>query len=195
MRHGRDIYILFKPGLLGLSKLISLLPRSARYAVLAIFRGTPGLIGVGLRYACVRSLAASCGDNVYVGPYSFLSYLENCSLGSNVSIRELCVVGCLGGLCIGNNVSIAHSSSILTTEHDITYEDIPVREAPVVLKPTIIEDDVWLGAGVRITAGVVIGHGAVVGSGSVVTKSIPPYAVAVGVPARVIRFRKGKVSE
>jgi acetyltransferase-like isoleucine patch superfamily enzyme len=132
MRRGRHFYKGFKPILLVFVSLLSLFPRSVRYALLALFRGTSGLIGVGIRYICVRSLSASCGDNVYIGPYTFLSYLENCSIGKNVSIREMCVIGWFGGLTIGNNVSIAHGSSVLTTDHDFTNGDIPIREAPVI---------------------------------------------------------------
>jgi acetyltransferase-like isoleucine patch superfamily enzyme len=56
-------------------------------------------------------------------------------------------------------------------------------------KPTKIGNDCWIGTGVYIRNGVTIGDGAVIGARSVVTKDIPPYAIAVGSPARVIRFR------
>lgn len=191
MTRGRDLYRSYRFILVGLAALLKCFPRGVRYAFLALFRGTPGLIGVGLRFIAVRSLAKSCGDNIYIGPYSFLSYLENCSLGSNISIRELCVVGCKGGLTIGDNVSIAHSSSILTTEHDYTQEELSPREV-LVEKPTAIGDNVWIGAGVRVTAGVVLGEGAIIGAGSVVTRSIPANAIAAGVPARVLRYRDGR---
>lgn len=52
-----------------------------------------------------------------------------------------------------------------------------------------IGHDVWIGHGVTVIAGKNIGTGAVIGSGAVVTKDIPPYAIAVGVPARVVKFR------
>lgn len=55
--------------------------------------------------------------------------------------------------------------------------------------PTILGNDVWVGASVIILQGVTIGHGAVVGAGSVVTKDVPPYAIIGGVPAKVIRYR------
>ena len=58
--------------------------------------------------------------------------------------------------------------------------------------PIIIEDDVWIGESAIIMSGVHIGRGAIIGAGAVVTKNIPPYAVAVGVPATVIKYRFGR---
>lgn len=55
--------------------------------------------------------------------------------------------------------------------------------------PIIIEDDVWLGYGVIVLSGVRIGRGAIIGAGSVVTKDVPAGAIAVGMPARVMRMR------
>jgi len=57
----------------------------------------------------------------------------------------------------------------------------------VVTKQISIADDVWIGANCVVTAGVTIGKHAVIGAGSVVTKDIPPFSVAVGNPARVIK--------
>ena len=74
---------------------------------------------------------------------------------------------------------------------DIT-EKLPENDAPVV-----IEDDVWCGANVTILKGVTIGRGSVIAAGSVVTRSIPPYSIAGGVPARVIkkRFSEEQIKE
>lgn len=58
-------------------------------------------------------------------------------------------------------------------------------------KDIIVEEDVWIGINVTLLAGAHIGRGAIIGACSVVTKAIPPYAVAVGNPARVIRFKWG----
>lgn len=55
--------------------------------------------------------------------------------------------------------------------------------------PIILDDDVWIGDAVIILSGVHIGQGAVIGAGALVTHDIPPYAIAIGVPARVIKFR------
>ena len=59
-------------------------------------------------------------------------------------------------------------------------------------KNTKIGNDVWIGHGVTIKAGVTIGNGAVIGSNAVVTKDIPPYAIAAGVPAKIINYRFNK---
>jgi virginiamycin A acetyltransferase len=62
----------------------------------------------------------------------------------------------------------------------------------VILKEVVIEDDVWLGYNVTVLPGVTIGQGSVIGAGSVVTSDIPPYTVAVGNPAKVIKTREFK---
>lgn len=64
------------------------------------------------------------------------------------------------------------------------HEKLPENDLPV-----RIEDDVWVGTGAIILKGVVIGRGAVVAAGAVVTRDVPPYAIAAGVPAKVIRMR------
>jgi len=64
-----------------------------------------------------------------------------------------------------------------------------MREQPVESKPVVIGADVWIGAGASVLPGVTIGDGAVIGARAVVTKDIPPNAIAVGIPAKVIRYR------
>ena len=67
--------------------------------------------------------------------------------------------------------------------------DIPITAQGHVPSFVRIEDDVWIGARVVILPGVTVHTGAVIGAGAVVGKDVPPYAVVVGVPARVIRYR------
>ena len=100
---------------------------------------------------------------------------------------------------IGNFCSIARQVSIHGYGHDarrITTYYIgrnvlgrPIEDEVVTAGPVEIGHDVWIGAGVHVMAGVSIGTGAIVGAGSVVTRDVPPYAVAVGAPARPVRFR------
>ena len=68
-------------------------------------------------------------------------------------------------------------------------EAIGIEGHPATKGDVIVGNDVWIGNGVTILSGVEIGHGAVIAAGSVVTRSIPPYSIAGGVPAKVIRLR------
>lgn len=88
-------------------------------------------------------------------------------------------------LIIGDRVSIAPRVTLVTSSHP---NDSRIRPfAPVVRAPIIIEEDVWLGAGVVVLPGVRIGRGAVVGALSVVTRDVPPLNVVAGQPARTVR--------
>ena len=95
-----------------------------------------------------------------------------------------------GEITIGNGVRIAPQVLVFAGDHAFDNVDIPIYKQGVVAAPITIEDDVWISGKVMITKGVCIGHGSVIGAGAVVTKDIPPWSVAVGVPARVIKTRK-----
>lgn len=110
-------------------------------------------------------------------------------VGNNCSINSFCHLSGNGGIEIGNNVRIASHCVIVSANHNFSRTDIPITEQGETRETIIIEDDCWLGAGVKVLAGVTIGHGSVVGAGSVVTHSIPPYSVVVGVPGKVIKSR------
>ena len=77
------------------------------------------------------------------------------------------------------------------TTFPIQFVNGKIRNAPgtVGKGPITVGHDVWIGARATILGGVTIGNGAVIGAGSIVTRDIPPYAIAVGNPARVIRYR------
>lgn len=68
-------------------------------------------------------------------------------------------------------------------------ESIAEQKPDRLKKPTILGNDVWVGAGAIILKGVTVGHGAVIAAGSVVSKDVPPYAVVGGVPAKIIKYR------
>lgn len=104
---------------------------------------------------------------------------------------------CIGGpgnIKIGKDCLIAANSGIIANNHIFTDIHQKIAEQGVTRKGIVIEDNCWLGYGVKILDGVTIGEGSVIGAGSVVTKNIPPYSVAVGVPAKVIKSRKSKES-
>lgn len=113
------------------------------------------------------------------------------TLGDRSWLGPFCLIYGNGGVTIGHNVLVAGHSSINTVSHSTDRCDIPVNDQPVVIDPVVIEDDVWIGLNAVILQGVTIGRGTIVGAGAVVNKSIPPWSIAVGVPARVIGRRKG----
>lgn len=93
----------------------------------------------------------------------------------------------IGPVTIGNHVILAQNIVMSGLNH--SYEDIskPIHKQPVTTAPILIEDECWIGANAVVTAGVTIGRHSVVAAGAVVTKSIPPYSIAVGNPARIIK--------
>jgi acetyltransferase-like isoleucine patch superfamily enzyme len=111
-------------------------------------------------------------------------------LDYNTFIGENVVIYGHGGIKIGKNSMVAMNSCLVSSNHTIPKRGELIRHQPDTLLPLNIGDDVWIGANCTILGGVSIGNGAVIGAGSVVTKSIPEYAIAVGNPARVIRYRE-----
>lgn len=116
------------------------------------------------------------GNDVFLGPKARLSApRSSIVIGSKVMFGpEVCVMG-------GN-----HRTDIIGRfMADVVEED----KRPEDDKGVVIEDDVWIGARSTILHGVRIGRGAIVGAGAVVTRNIPPYAIAGGIPARVLKWR------
>ena len=90
---------------------------------------------------------------------------------------------------IGCRVGIAPRCAIISFNHGIAPDLYYAHQGLTTEGPVIIENDVWLGYGAVVLSGVRIGEGAIIGAGSVVTKDVPAGAIAVGVPARVVRMR------
>ena len=113
------------------------------------------------------------------------------SIGADTHIQAGCnLKGFLGNLAIGCNVQIAPHCGFSPYEHNFEERGATVQSQGIRSAGNIIlEDDVWLGMGVSVLEGVHIGRGAIIGAGAVVSKDLPSYAIAVGVPARVIRTR------
>ncbi len=123
----------------------------------------------GVDLKAQRGVQIYIGDRTYIGPYTCISGLSNIRIGKD----------CL----------IASHSSIYAHNHVFSNPNKTINHQGFVAKGIVIEDDCWIGTGVRVVDGVNIGKGSVIGAGAVVTKDIPPYSVAVGVPAKVISQR------
>lgn len=113
------------------------------------------------------------------------------TLGDNVSIGQNTIIAAIGedGVTIGNNTIIAAQCYIIDCDHSFEPGAL-IRNQKQKTAPIHIGDDVWVAANVTILKGVTIGDGAVIGAKSLVNKDIPANAVAVGTPARVIKYRK-----
>ena len=96
-----------------------------------------------------------------------------------------------GKVVIGDLSMIATGCRVVGNDHIIDDPAIPMRlNFPKQARPvTIVESDVWLGVNVTLMEGVRIGRGSVVATGSIVTRSVEPYSIMAGVPARRLRAR------
>jgi len=188
-RRGRELFKKIRLPLLIIERCLSIFPTKCRIWLYNHSRNKIGLIHIGIRYAIVRTLAESLGDNVRINENVYLYNLSNLRVGSNVSIWPMCYIECSGKVIIGNDVSIAHSVTIMSEEHNYKDRRIPIKDQGKAYAPVIIKDNVWIGAKATILSGVTIGSGAIVGAGAVVTKDVPENTIVAGVPARIIKTR------
>lgn len=121
------------------------------------------------------------GDYTYIAQNAYISMTtigKCCSIGPNLV--------CGWGIHPTDGISTSPMFYSTMKQNGMTLSDTNKVEER---KPITIGNDVFIGANVTILDGVTIGDGAVIGAGAVVSKDIPPYAIAVGVPIRVIRYR------
>lgn len=122
------------------------------------------------------------GEGTKINPPLYINLAKQVHIGKNVVIMNNFQCMAAGGLTIEDNVMISLNCTIATNNHD--FYDRPV----LTCKPVHIKKNVWIGVNVTILPGVTIGENAIVGGGAVVTKDIPDNAVAVGNPARIIKY-------
>ena len=93
----------------------------------------------------------------------------------------------IGPVTIGNDIRLAQNITVSGLNHNYDDIHVPIHMQGVSTSPIVIDDESWIGANVVVVAGVTIGKHSIVAAGSIVTKDIPPYSVAVGNPARIIK--------
>ncbi|MDA3960262.1 MAG: acyltransferase [Planctomycetota bacterium] len=136
----------------------------------------------------------SFGDNCTVAPGATIQ--GNISFGDDCSVQTGSVLvgyskadATEGRIRIGNQVRIAPGVMMIAADHVFDNPDVPIHGQGMRPGDIVIGDDVWIAGRVQVMAGVTIGTGSVIGAGAVVTRDIPPYSVAVGIPAVVVKQR------
>jgi virginiamycin A acetyltransferase len=145
----------------------------------------PGNLGIYIRKIWYTKTLNKCGRNLFV---DFGAIIDNSDvvIGENVRLGQYNLIS---RVTIGNNVLLAANVSIISGryQHNFNSFDIPIFRQVGNLDNVIIGNDVWIGNGSIVMSNV--NDGCVIGAGTVVVKEVPPYSVAVGVPAKVIRSR------
>lgn len=120
-----------------------------------------------------------------------LRFTPSITIGNRCAIRNNAHITAINSITIGDDLLTGTNVLITDNSHGMaTHEhmSLPFTERPMVSKgPVVIGNKVWLGNNVCVMAGVTIGDGAIIGANSVVTHDVPAYAVAAGIPARIIK--------
>lgn len=142
-------------------------------------------------FAEVRTLRATIiiDERTAVNPYAIVKTDGSIRIGKRVWIAQNCMVDG-PDIEIGDDCILAPYVHIIAGNHGFEDAKRPINEQGVVSKPVRIGRDCWIGSRAIVLGGVVIGEGSVVGAGAVVTKDIPPYSIAIGVPAKVVGSRQ-----
>lgn len=158
---------------------------------LTLFRYTPeiyrpyALFFPHIRRMLVKMFLDKTGKSIRVKRNAdismFIQIGDFSELGTNCIIQS--------NTFIGNYVIMGPDVKIYTKNHKFESLDIPIQLQGHTSEKTVIGDDVWLGANVVVLPGVTIGKHSIIAAGAVVTKDIPDYAIAGGIPAKVIKYR------
>jgi acetyltransferase-like isoleucine patch superfamily enzyme len=147
------------------------------YEGIRIVGNSPGAVTIGDDVCILRSVTISTSPDGRV------------HIGSGVHIGEGSIIYSGVEIRIGDNVIIGPQNIIVDLDHRFQNLGLPINQQGMIGKEVSIEEDVWIASHCVIIKGVTIGKGSVIAAGSVVNKSIPPYSVAAGVPAKVIKKR------
>ena len=171
--------------------------KNAYYKIISLFYGTFGYSRICKPFCLVtHKKHIFIGNNVFIRSYARIEpivkwhdkkFSPRIEIEDNVTIEQNLHLICAEKIFIGNSTLI--SSFVFITDVNHVFDDISlsVIQQGLAVAPTIIEKYCFIGTGVKIMAGVHIGEHSVIGANAVVTHDIPPYSVAAGIPAKVIK--------
>lgn len=166
-------------------------------AAVALRRDDVRLHGMSFLGRGVELSAPRGEGRLIVGPWSWIgdraalrAHRGRVTIGAKTIIGGGTTINAYLDVMIGDDVLIADDVHITDFDHRTDRLDVPIKDQGIVASPVRIGPDVWLGRGATVLRGVEIGQGSVIGAQAVVTRDIPPYSIAVGAPARVVRSRR-----
>lgn len=154
--------------------------------------GNGTIIRKGVRIFKTDGAVLNIGSNYVVDEDAVLLLTKpfpKLQIGDNVTIGKGSIISIKDSLKIGDFTLIGSYVQITDSNHSIRRDNL-IKYQRAKINPINIGQDVWIDSGARILPGIKIGNGAVIGANAVVTHDIPPFAIAVGVPARVIKYRE-----
>ncbi len=149
----------------------------------------PGVPGFAIRTLAYKALFKRLAGMAWIQPGVTFVESNRLVVGKNFGVNSGSYINAVGGITMGDYVLIGSNVTISSGQHPIEGRLPPVFARPVIPKPIVIEDDVWIGAGAVIMPGITLRRGTVVGANAVVTADTEEYSVMAGVPARKLRTR------
>jgi acetyltransferase-like isoleucine patch superfamily enzyme len=161
-----------------------------RELLLLVLAAIPLTLGVWARRVLMPRFLRAVGKGTTFQSGFYFTNPERISVGSNCTFARGAFITGGGGVQIGDWVGFGPDVKVWSVNHRYSDPDMPYQTQGWDPKPVEIQNDVWLGANVFVMPGVVIGQGAIVSACSVVARSVPPYALIAGNPARVVGWRR-----
>lgn len=164
----------------------------------AVLAGSGPILSIGEHVEIACPGQVTLGNQVYLVPGAVLRACGGADLkiGDRVTVNgNARIIADFGSIAIGNGIMIGPNVVMRSSNHGTARHDIPIWEQGQTGGRIVVGDDVWIGANAVIVAGVTIGSHVVIAAGAVVTRDIPDYAIAAGVPARVIADRRERAPD
>jgi acetyltransferase-like isoleucine patch superfamily enzyme len=152
-------------------------------------------VRVGLGVLVLHPGTFEIGDAVFLGNQTYLQgrHDGHCVIGAHTWIGPQSYFDCRD-MELGEHVGWGPGAKVLGSEHTGDPADVPIIQTDLVIRPVRVGKWADIGTNAVLLPGVTVGEGAMIGAGAVVTRDVPPYAVAAGVPAKVLRDRRTRGS-